>query len=218
MTDTAERVAVKCPSCSPGVETVHEVLSPGGQATVRCMECEHVHKTKIEREQTTETDVVVSQGGESFSATAAVPDEETLRVGEEFVLDSEEAIVTARITSLELGGDQRAEEAEGSEVETIWTRDVGNVEVDVTLHPKEGTGSENDTRSLTLQVPGDETFVVGDTTEYADEKFTVEQLLVREDAMGYPVESFEKPGDDVPAKDLKRVYARDETSDAWSAW
>jgi uncharacterized Zn finger protein len=215
MSETTDRVPATCPSCSPGAETVHEVLRSGGQATVRCTECDHVHKTRIERERTAEIDVVVSQGGESTTATADVPAEETLSVGDEFVLETEAAILTVRITSLELEEGGRAESAEASAVATIWTRDVGNVEVDVTLHPKEGTG--DDTRSVALPVPGDETFTVGETTEIGDEEFTVETLLPHDDADS-ELDQLERPGDTLPAKDCKRVYARDETGDAWSMW
>ncbi len=216
MSDSSERVPATCPSCSPGAETVHEVLSPGGQATVRCTECDHVHKTSIERERTEQTDVVVSQGGESVTATADVPVDERLAVGEEFVLETETAIMTVRITSLELHEGGRTEAARGEDVATVWTRDVGNVEVDVTLHPTEGT--DEDTRSLSLPLPGDREFTVGETAEIGDEAFTVEGLLPREDAVGYDHDRLDHAGDSVPAKDCKRVYARDETGDAWSMW
>jgi len=216
MSDTTERVPATCPSCSPGAETVHEVLRPGGRSTVRCTECDHVHKTRIEREQTERTDVVVSQDGESITASADVPVDEELAVGEEFILETDAAILTVRITSLELANDQRAESAPGEDVETVWTRDVGNVAVDVTLHPTEGTDDES--RSVTAPVPGDEEFVVGETTTVGDEEFTVEGLLPREDAVGYEHSHLDHDGDALPAKDCKRVYARDETGDAWSMW
>jgi uncharacterized Zn finger protein len=216
MSDSTERVPATCPSCSPGTETVHEVLAPGGQATVRCTECDHVHKTAVERERTEPIEVVVSQGGESFSASADVPADEELSVGDEFVLDSEEAILTVRITSLELAAGGRAESAPAETVSTIWTRDVGNVEVDVTLHPTEGTDDE--TRSVAVPVPGDREFAVGETAAIGDEEFTVEGLLPREDATGYEHARLDHAGDRLPAKDCKRVYARDETGDPWSMW
>jgi uncharacterized Zn finger protein len=211
-----ERVAATCPSCSPGVETVHEVLSPGGQATVRCTECGHVHKTRVETATTETTEVVVSQDGESFTASAEVPVEETLAVGEEFVLDDDEVLMTVRITSLELGEEERAEEAEGGDVRTIWTRAVDNVAVDVTVHPADGAREE--TRSVEAQVPGDRPFVVGEVEELGEERFEVTQLHVREDAVGYERKQFDQRGDEAFAKDLTRVFGTDEDGDAWSAW
>jgi uncharacterized Zn finger protein len=211
-----DQLALACPACSPELETVHEVLKPGGRVTVRCTECDHVHKERPPAERTVKRDVVVSQEGDSYPATVDVPAEETLAVGEEFVLETDAAATTVRITSLALAGDERVGAATAEDVETIWTRDVGNVAVDVTMHPAD-TGRD-DTKSLKLQVPGDYEFVVGDSEGLGDAEFTVEGLLVREDAVAYDTDQLERPGDAATAKDIKRLYARDESATAWSAW
>ncbi len=215
MSEPTERVAVICPSCSPEAETVHEVLRDGGQATVRCTACSHVHKTTIQRERTVDTEVIISQDGESFASSVSVPEAEELAVGEEFLAETDEAIMTARITSLETASG-RKDEAQAGDVETIWSRAVGNVSVNITLHPKSGT--RDDTRSLKLQVPGDYEFTVDAVDELGGEEFTVEGLYLREDAEGYHHEKLDHPGDSAVAKDIQRVYARDESTSAWSAW
>lgn len=213
-----QRVAVRCPSCSPAAETAHEVLNQGGQATVRCSECGHVHKTTIEEETAVERRVIVSQDDESTDARIGIPPEETLSIGDEFLVETDEAILTARVTSIELAEGGRTEEAQATDIKTLWTRAVGNVSVNLTLHPKEGTYDE--TRSLRIQVPGDETFVVGTVHEYGGEEFTVERILVRDDSTGYDREGYDFDGDAVLAKDIKRIYARDENARtrAWSGW
>ena len=218
MPQKQDRVGLACPSCSPDLETVHEVLSTGGgRATVRCTECEHVHKTSIESDRTVERDVIVSQDGESLTATVEVPVDERVRVGEEFIVETDEAILQVRITDLEVGSEQRTTSAMGEDLETFWTRAVDNVTVDITLHPRDGDRDE--TRSITVHVPGDEEFVVGDTVTLADEEFTVTNIHVREPAHErYKFPKLGEPGDAVEAKDVKRVYGYDESSDAWSAW
>ncbi|MFC7116228.1 HVO_0476 family zinc finger protein [Natronoarchaeum sp. GCM10025703] len=216
MSDTTERVGTRCPSCSPDEQTVHEVLKPGGQATVRCTECSHVHKIRIEEERTVQRDVVVSQEGDSFSATAEPPADEQLASGEEFVLDTPEAIMTVRITSLELESDKRVDEASAEDVSTIWTRAVGNVGVKTTIHPQDGRRDES--KSVTLQVPGDYEFTVGATEEHGEEEFSVEGIAVRDDATGYEFDKLDRDRDTAVAKDIKRLYVRDETTTAWSAW
>jgi len=215
MDEPTERIAVACPACSPDRETVHEVLSPGGQATIRCTECDHVHKTQIPEERTQTKDVVVSQDGESFSASTEAPAEETIAAGEEFLLETDEAVLTVRITSLELENG-RTEQAPVEEVRTIWTRAVGNVKVNVTAHPK--SGEHDETRSLSLQVPGDYEFVIDETDELGGEEFTVEGIYLRDDATGYEHEKLDFGGDAAMAKDIKRLYVRDESTTAWSAW
>ncbi|WP_277542157.1 HVO_0476 family zinc finger protein [Haloarcula laminariae] len=210
-----ERIGLPCPACSPDIETVHEVLKPGGHVTVRCTECDHVHKEALPDDTTLQRDVVVSQDGESFKAQVDVPEGEQLAVGEEFLLETEEAVVSARITSLETD-EGRTEEAPVEDVGTIWSRAVGNVAVNVTMHPKDGRHDE--TESFKLQVPGDYEFTVGETEEFGDEEFTVEGIHVRDDATGYEHEKLDFDGDMVFAKDINRLYVRDESSTAWSAW
>ncbi|MFB6154451.1 MAG: HVO_0476 family zinc finger protein [Haloferacaceae archaeon] len=214
MSEPAERVAVACPAC--GHETVHEVLKPGGQATVRCTECGHTHKSELPSETEVDVDVVVSQDGESYQTTLEAPPDETVATGDEFIVDTPEAIQQVRVTAVELSGDRRVEEARVEDAATVWTRVVDNVSVNVTLHPNDGRRDE--TRSLKVHVPGDYEFTVGETETLGDEEFEIEGIQVRDDATGYRFDKFDHDGDAVFAKDVKRIYARDETTTAWSAW
>ena len=214
MSEATERVGTTCPACSPDTPVVHELLKSGGQATVRCGDCGHVHKTRLEEPTTEQRDVIVSQDDESFSTTTEIPSEEQLAVGEEFVLDTPEALLTVRITSLEVQGG-RTDEADVSDIRTVWTRVVGNVAVDVTLNP---TGGNDETRGIELRVPGDYEFTVGEREDLADESFTVKGIHLRADAEGYGFEHLDHEGDMAFAKDVNRVYADDESSSAWSVW
>ena len=217
MSDIPDRVPTPCPSCSPDLETVHEVLTTGGGTlTVRCSECGHVHKIQPDTEREVTLDVVVSQGGESFTANVTAPEDETVEVGDEFILETEEVLSTVRVTSVELDGQKRVEEAPVDEIETVWTREVDNVAVNVTVHPQDG--SRDDSRSITVHVPGDYAFEVGDVESFGDDEFEIDAFVVRSDASGYRRDRFEEPGDTAFAKDIKRVYAYDEQSSAWSAW
>ena len=215
--DAGDTLALSCPACSPHDDTVHEVLKPGGTATVRCNDCEHVHKERIESTSTVEKRVIVSQGGESISTHIDVDPEETVAAGDEFVVDTPEAIFQARVTSLEQqDGDARPESAVADDLEAIWTRAIDNVSVNVTLHPNDD--SRDDSRSLTINVPGDYELSVGATESFGDDEFTITGLLVRDDAEGYRFDQFDEDGDMVYAKDCKRVYGVDEQTTAWSAW
>jgi uncharacterized Zn finger protein len=217
MNDIPDRIPTPCPSCSPDLETVHEVLTAGGGAlTVRCSECSHVHKVQPERTREVTLDVVVSQGEESFTANVTVPEDETVETSDEFILETEEVLSTVRVTSIELDGQRRVDEAAADEIETVWTREVDNVAVNVTIHPQDG--SRDDSRSITVHVPGDYEFEVGSIEEFGDDEFEIDAFVVREDAAGYDRDRYEMAGDTIVAKDLKRVYAYDEQTSAWSAW
>ena len=219
MSTTQDRLAVDCPSCSAADPTVHEVLKQGdGRHTVRCTDCGHVHKVRVESESTVERNVVVSQNDESFSTRVDLSPSETLAVGEEFIVDSPEAILQVRVTGLELGPEERAEEASAEDVETIWTRGIDNVAVKTTLNPKEGTGDRESTRSFDLRVPGDHEFVVSETESFGDEEFRVKAIQVRDEAPEYRHGKLDHDGDMVYARDVKRLYGTDRTTSAWSAW
>jgi uncharacterized Zn finger protein len=211
--EPGERVALACPSCAPDLEVAHEVLSTGGgRATARCADCGHVHKERIE-DDTVERDVVVSQDGESVTATVEGPGGETVARGEEFVVETEEAVMEVRITDLQVGDEQRTGEARLETVDTLWTRAVGNVGVNVTVNPPDGGDT---TRSVRVYVPGDSEFVVGETESFGEEEFEVTHLHLRDDARGYEFEKLDHPGDAAAAKDVKRVYAEDAAT-AWSS-
>ncbi|WP_408959811.1 HVO_0476 family zinc finger protein [Natrinema sp. 74] len=217
MSDTPDRIPTPCPSCSPDLETVHEVLTEGGGTlTVRCSECSHVHKVQPDTEREVTLDVVVSQGGESFTANVTTPEGESIEVGDEFILETEAVLSTVRVTSVELDGQRRVDEAPADEIETVWTREVDNVAVNVTVHPQDG--SRDDSRGITVHVPGDYEFEVGAVESFGDDEFEIDAFVVRDDAAGYERDRYEMDGDTVLAKDAKRVYAYDEQSSAWSAW
>lgn len=183
---------------------------------MRCTACQHVHKEPPPEDTRVERTVIVSQREESLSATVEVPADEVLGVGDEFVVETAEAVFAVRVTALEVGPDARVEEAVVREVETIWTRAVDNVVVDVTIHPSDGR--REGTRSVEVGVPGDHWFVVGDEDEFLGGSVVVEGVLVRDDARGYPVRKVDRRGDRVAAKDAKRVYARDTRTRGWSGW
>ncbi|MFB6220281.1 MAG: HVO_0476 family zinc finger protein [Halolamina sp.] len=219
MSQRSERVPLPCPSCSPAEGTVHEVLKPGGQATVRCTECGHVHKEKIETPDQVTVDVVVSQDGDSYKTTLDTAAAEAVETGDEFVVETEQAIQQVRVTGIELGPERRAESAEMSEVETLWTRVVDNVGVNITIHPKEGDGRHEQSRSTKAFLPGDYEFTVGEVCEFGDDEFEVDSIQLRDEvADDYRHEKLDHEGDTGFAKDIKRVFGRDTTTSAWSAW
>lgn len=215
--DVPDRVAVPCPGCSPDIETAHEVLaSGGGYATVRCTECQQVHKEQLPEAKRVERSVVVSQDGESLTTTVEAPKGETIARGEEFVLETAEAIMEVRITDLQLGAEERTPRAEVADVETIWTRAVDNVAVRTTINPDEG--SQTETRSVKLHVPGTHEFTVGEREEHGETAFAVSAIRIREDAVGYDFRTLDHEGDTAAAKDVDRLYGTDESEAAWSAW
>lgn len=215
--ETPDHVAVPCPGCSPSLETEHEVLAEGGgYATLRCLECQHVHKSQLPGAEPIDVDVVVSHDGDSMTATTAAPRDERIERGDEFVVETEDAILEVRITDLQLGAEQRTDEATIEDIETIWTRVVDNVAVPTTINPADGEIEES--KSIKIHVPGDYLFTVGEREEHGDAAFVITGIHLRDDAIGYQHESMDHDGDTAQAKDISRLYARDDTDGGWTAW
>ncbi len=207
MIESGDQVGVTCPACSPNHETIHEVLSPGGQATVRCGECGHVHTSTAEDSPTVRAvRTIVSQDGESVSATMDLPDEAILEVGDRFVVDTEEAVYSVELTDIEDQSGGRHERHRAGEIETLWTRDIGNVSVNVTVNPARGGGGSS--WSARQQLPGDETVSVGDEFRIDGTVVRVTGLLLRETTTPDGVRTLDTVGDESMAMDLERIYAR----------
>lgn len=206
--EAGDQLAVTCPACSPDFETVHEVLSPGGQPTVRCRECGHVHTTTPTTETTKQPlRTIVSQDGDSVTATVDVPADALLEVGDRFVVDDEAAVYSVELTDIEDPDGRRHERLEAADIETLWTRDIGNVSVNVTIHP--ASGSQEDSRSATHAMPGDEGISVGDELTIDGEPVRITGLMLRENAVGPDRQRrLDEPGDRARAMDLDRIYAR----------
>lgn len=191
-----EQVAAECPAC--GEHGSHQVLKQNGTMTLKCGSCGHVHKKTTEKPRTVERRVVVSQGEESWSTHVPMPATQTLGVGEEFVLDTDEGVYGVEVTALEVekeGDNIRPETAGAEEVSTVWTRAVDNVTVPLTLHTGRGEAESHE-----LRVPGDYRFVVGETETQDGEEFRVTAFVTRDG------DRFRVDGDDVQAKNAKRVY------------
>lgn len=208
MTEPGDQLAVTCPACSPEVETVHEVLSDGGQPTVRCHECDHVHSTTLSSTPDPRSiRTIVSQNGDSIRSTVEVPPEAVLETGHRFVVDTEEAVYSVEVTSLEDEDGGRREQLTADQIATIWTRDIGNLSVNVTIHPQQGSGESS--RSESVQLPGDEEITVGDDLDIDGESVRVIGVLLRDTAVteGTP-RKLDRTGATALAMDIERLYAR----------
>lgn len=208
MTEAGDQLAVVCPACSPEFETIHEVLSNGGQPTVRCQECDHVHSTSLpDTPEPRPIRTIVSQDGESVRTSVDIPPDAYLEAGERFVVETDEAVYSVEITSLEDTDGGRHDSLSAEHIETIWTRDIGNLSVNVTIHPQQGSGESS--RSATVALPGDQELTVGEDLRVDGESVRVIGLLRRDAAVtDEAVRKLDEPGDTAFAMDVERVYAR----------
>ncbi len=160
MTDIPDRVPTPCPSCSPDLETVHEVLTTtegGGTVTVRCSECGHVHKVQPERTREVTLDVVVSQEGESFTANVTVPEEDPRGRRRVYPRDRRSALDRPRHQP-RVGptAPHRRPTPTGSRRSGVAKSTTSR-----STSPSTHRTARDDSRSITVHVPGDYEFEVG---------------------------------------------------------
>ncbi len=195
-----EAIEVRCDGCND--RTQHNVLKQNGYLTVECRICGYTHKEKRESREMATRRVIVSQDGSDLKTSIDLPVKEVLRVGEERILDSEKGVFGVEITSLEVeidGGDnERKDVSTVGEVDTIWTKVIDNVKVPLTINLDNG-----ESRSVDLTVPRDYRFRVGEREELEDESFRVTAFINEKG------DRFRLEGDDVLAKNTKRLYARE---------
>ncbi|MFP4590562.1 MAG: HVO_0476 family zinc finger protein [Halobacteriales archaeon] len=216
MSEAGDQVATTCPACAPSRETVHEVLAGGAQATVRCTDCGHVHGVDLGGEPTRrDVRTVVSQAGESLVTTVSFPESGGVEVGDELVAEAEDGTFAVEVTGIEGVDGERHDALAVADVETLWTRDVGNVAVDVTIHPPRHADERS--RSATMWVAGDHAFQVGGEETVDGEAVRIHGIILREATDG-DGRKLDDRGDTALARDVHRVYARSSRHVAERPW
>jgi|MDTE01.2.fsa_nt_gb uncharacterized Zn finger protein len=197
----------RCPICSPSMELDHTILhTTKDTLTLQCPNCNYVYKNHIPSPKLINCNVIVSQHEDSLSTTIPLSQDTILQLGDEFIVDTEDAIFVVTITSLEsLSSAKRVTKTTAQNVKTIWTRAIDNVYVNVTIH---SLGSErHQSRSMKFGVPGDYLFEIGKITTLDNSSFLIEGIHLRQDLQNNPVPKLKNRGEAALAKDIKRIYA-----------
>lgn len=187
-----ENIETICPSCSPDNPVPHTILKGKKDVLFQCDECKSVHKEKKARNVLVR--VIVSKGKESIHTKAMLSG--MIRKEDELIIDDEATGETylVRITSIE-SGDKRPDEANAEEIKTIWARAIDEVIVKFAVSHRETT------ESISMRVPGDREFVIGDKVEVNNRKLKIIRIKIREGGFK------SRKGVAVKAKDIKRIYA-----------
>ena len=207
----SEKIEAVCPSCSPKISVLHEVLKSGQNPVVKCKECGHVHPTKIENKKPVNVRVVVSKAEESFKRTIELDPDQVVYEDDELIVEdeSEDEVYPIIVTSIEFN-DKRIDGVKAKDIDTIWGRSIDEVIVKIAI--KNGSKTE----SFNKRVPGGYDFVIGAEDEVQGKKFIITHIKIRDGEFG------SSKGETVEAKHIKRVYATPVKVRAWgegkSAW
>lgn len=201
-----EEINVVCPACSPKHPVLHEVLKSGINPIVKCIECENIHPTVIERPKLKSIKVIISRGEDSFLIHTSLPADNTIRINDEIFIEDEstDEIYPVIITAIE-SGPKRYEAAIISEIETLWGRSIDEVCVKIAIH--EGTT----TKSIIKKVPGGYQFTIGENEKSGSNEFKIVKIKERDGTLK------SRKGTVMEAKNIKRIFAIPVIKKAWGS-
>ncbi len=186
-------IYAECPDC--GEETLHEVLKgrlgkDGDtlEGTLRCHECQRVHNAVVREAKTIMVPVIVSDQGESRKAQLELPEDETICLEDELLLDD----LPILISSLEKGG-ARVTKAKVKDITTIWAKRFDKVWVKISIN------DVHKTIPTEITALPEEEFSIGDLMTVGRYNVVITHIKA--------VDSMVRRGS-VPARDIVRIYAK----------
>jgi uncharacterized Zn finger protein len=187
-----EEVEIECPTCSKLVGVKHRVIVPGQTLIVKCNICGTVRKVGAQkRTNQVKIKVVMSKYDKSYIRWLDAKPGEFLSVGEELIVENEEANAV-RISAIELKDDVRVDSAAVSNIRTLWVKAIDEVVVKIAIH----TGTL--TRSLKIPCSGDKEFTVGSAENFG----RITRIKVNDGLVLKTV------GQSAVAHTIKRIYAK----------
>jgi len=206
-----QEIEVFCPSCSPKIPVLHDVLKWGQNPVVRCQQCELVHPAKIEIPKPINVNVIISKGEESFKRKTRMPSDDVVYVDDELIVDDESQmqVYPIIVTSIE-SKDKRVDTAKAEDIDAIWGRAIDEIVIKISINMGKKT------ESVTKRVSGDYEFVVESEDKAAGKPFSITGIKIRDGSLR------SRKGDAVAAKYIKRVFAQPARRQGWgtgrSAW
>ncbi len=199
-----DEIEVVCPSCSPKISVLHDVLKAGQNKIVQCQECGNVHPATLERTRAYDIKVIISKDDRSFTRRTRLTSEDIVRVDQEIIVDDEESdeVFPIIVTSME-SEDKRVEKANAKDIRTIWGRAIDEVIVKIALHRGKTT------EALEKRVPGGYGFVIGKEEVVDKVKVRIRKIKIRDGSL----ES--RAGTAVEAKYIKRIFADEAERRGW---
>ena len=180
---------IYCDTCKE--ETLHELIR--GEK-YRCMQCGSFTVYHPKRE--VEIRAIISSGAESARGTIKAFEGEKLEKGDEYIVETEIGHKIGEITSIELKNGSRVESGTVGEIETIWLRDVGEVEVRMSLHKRSVT------TPYKMVVDGETEFEVGEVIFVDGKRFRIHRIKLLTGGV------LRREGKRARARDIRRIYAK----------
>lgn len=185
------REYIYCDTCKE--ETIHEVIR-AEKNLYRCTECGSF--ATIQKKREIEIRAIISTGAESVRGSIRAKEGETIEKGDEYIVDTAEGHKIGEVTSIEMKNGQRVESAKSEEIETLWLRDVGEVELKMSLHKRSVTSPYK------MVVDGETEFEVGETIYVDGKRFRIHRIKLIDGGV------LRKERERARARDIRRLYAK----------
>jgi uncharacterized Zn finger protein len=177
-----------CDGC--GDETEHELVRRD-KNLYRCRICGSV---QVFKERDVEVKAVISTGEFSEVGKIRLKESDVVNVGDELVVETEEDLKVGMVTAIEVG-DKRVQSSEAKEIDTLWLRNIGEVDVKFSLHKGAVT------TPYKLKTSGETEFEIG-------ERITIDNLLFKITRIKtIDGKLLKRDGERAKAKDIRRIYA-----------
>lgn len=181
---------IYCDTCKD--ETEHELIREDKQL-YRCLECGTV--TQYHPEKEIRVKAVISTGAISRVGSVVFKELDTVEVGDEIVVETEEGFRVGEVTAIELKDGSRTSFAEVKDVETIWLRDVSEVEVKFSLHKGAVT------TPYKMVTSGETEFRIGERVNIDNLIFRITRMKLIDGRL------LKREGQRAKAKQIRRIYA-----------
>lgn len=185
-------ITASCPQCRE--ETEHEVVAESRDLLVRCTSCGNHQRIPKEREpQAIQVKAIVSREGKSQVCRIELAGEDECSVDDHLVAECGDDAFGVEVTAIECGK-KRVKRARADTITTLWTREIEQVIVKVSIH------DGRKTVPLYMECDGELSFVVGDTYTAAGRRFRISHLKLRDGPL------MRKEGWKTVAHRVKRIY------------
>jgi len=174
-------------------ETVHELIR-AERNLYRCVECGS-YTTQVPRKEV-EIRAIISTGPESMRGSIRVFEGDVIEKGDEYIVDVDGGHKIGEVTSIELKNRNRVERGIAEEIETVWLRDVGEIELKMSLHKRSVT------TPYKMVVDGETEFEIGETIYVNGKKFRIHRIKLISGGV------LRREGSRARARDIRRIYAK----------
>jgi len=182
----------RCPSC--GEDADQEILSESRDLLVKCSLCGHVwHTEKQKIPKPVFVKAIVSREGESRICQVEFFPDDVCSVGERLVAECGEDVAGVEVASIE-SGPKRVEKALARDITALWTREIEDVVVRVSIHDGWKT------IPVTISCDGETPFIVGEVYQAGKKRFKIAHIKLRDGAV------LRKEGWKSVASRIKRIY------------